>query len=303
MSRTRRAYTPLGAAAAAAGVITWGIGIVLIKLTDSHFLVASFYRHALALPILVVAWAFAADRSLPWRVAGVGGILFAAHQVAHFSALRYSTAAIVTIFFALQPILVGALGGRFTGERATVRFYAWASLAVAGCALVILASANQPGTTPAGTALAVVNLLAWTAYYLATKRARTTVTTVSWLLVMTTVSGACIGVLALAAGQSLIVTQRTELAYLASVAILPGTIGHFLITWAHPRVHVAASSAITLGVPIVAAVGAAVVLDEPLGVLHILGAVVALGAAAMAMNNLPPPVAEEAAERYGEVAT
>ncbi|MGH2759237.1 MAG: DMT family transporter [Actinomycetota bacterium] len=298
-----RAYTPAGAAAAAAGTFTWGVGIVLIKLTDSPFLIASFWRHAFSVPILLVAWALSSDRSLPWRTAGVGGILFAAHQVAHFSSLKYSTAAIVTIFFSLQPILVGSLGGRVTGERTTRRFYAWSVVAIAGCAIVVLASTGGAGTTPLGTTLAVVNLVAWSAYYLATKRARENVTTVSWLVVMTVVSGCCIGVIAILAGNSFVVQSSREWILLACVAIIPGTIGHLLVTWAHPRIHAAASSAITLGVPVVAAVGAAIFLDEPFGPMHVVGALLALGATAVAMRHLPPPVTEEAVERYGEVAT
>jgi drug/metabolite transporter (DMT)-like permease len=298
-----RAYTPAGVAAAAAGTFTWGVGIVLIKLTSSPFLIASFYRHLLAVPILVVAWRLSSDKSLPWRAAGIGGVLFAMHQVAHFGSLEYSTAAIVTIFFSLQPILVGALGGRVTGERTTTRFYLWSVVAIAGCAIVVLASTGTADTTPLGTTLAIVNLVAWSAYYLATKRARENVTTISWLLVMTTVSGICIGIIALGAGQSFVVRTGKEWAYLAAIAILPGTIGHLLVTWAHPRIHAAASSAIVLGVPIVAAAGAAIFIDEPFGPVHILGALIALGATAVAMRHLPPPVAEEAAERYGEVAT
>lgn len=298
-----RAYTPAGVAAAAAGTFTWGVGIVLIKLTDSPFLIASFWRHAFAVPILLVAWAMSSNKSLPWRTAGVGGVLFAAHQVAHFSSLRYSTAAVVTIFFSLQPILVGALGGRVTGERTTARFYGWSVVAIVGCAIVVLASTGAAGTTPLGTTLAIVNLVAWSAYYLATKRARQSVTTISWLVVMTIVSGCCIGVIALAAGNSFVVHGSREWLLLAAVAVIPGTIGHLLVTWAHPRIHAAASSAITLGVPVVAAIGAAIFIDEPFGPIHAIGALIALGATAIAMRHLPAPVTDEAVERYGEVAT
>jgi drug/metabolite transporter (DMT)-like permease len=298
-----RAYTPAGVAAAGAGTFVWGVGIILIKLTTSPFLIASFYRHVFSIPILFVAWRLSSTRSLPWRAAGIGGVLFAMHQIAHFSSLRYSTAAIVTIFFSLQPILVGAFGGRVTGERTTARFYLWSMVAIAGCAVVVLASAGDAHTSPLGTTMAVVNLVVWSAYYLATKRARKNVTTISWLLVMTVVSGTCIGIIALLARQPFVVHQARELGYLAAIAILPGTIGHMLVTWAQPRIHAAASSTIVLGVPIVAAIGAAIFNHEPFGPLHALGTLIALGAAAVAMRRLPPPVTEEAAERYGEVAT
>jgi drug/metabolite transporter (DMT)-like permease len=298
-----RPYTPIGLAAMSSGVFIWGIGVVVIKLTESPFLIVSFYRHAFSVPILLVAWMFTAKRRLPWRVAGVGGVLFAMHQVAHFSSLRYSTAAVVTILFSLQPILIGAFSGRVTGERTTARFYAWSAFAVVGCAILVLASAGQPEATPLGTLLASLNLVAWSAYYLATKRARAEVATISWLLVMTTVSGVIIGLLALVARQPFFAADAKEWWLMLGIALGPGTLGHLLVTWAQPRVHVAASSSLNLGVPIVASIGAAIFLNEAFGPFHALGALVALGGALAAMRCLPPPVTEEVAERFGEVAT
>ena len=297
-----RPFTPAGLLAASAGVFSWGVGVLIIKSTTSPFLTVAFYRHVISIPILVVAWRLTKDRTLPWRVASIGGVLFAAHQVVHLSALRYSTAAVVTILFSLQPIIVGALGRRFVGEHTTSGFYVWSVVAIAGCAVLIVASADQPEATALGTLLSIVNLLIWSAYYVATKRARSDTGAIAWMLVMTLVSGACITVLTLAFGQSLAVDSG-ELTLLAILAIGPATGGHLLVTWSHPRVHVAASSALNLGVPIVASIGAALLLDEPFGPWHAVGALIALGGTAMAMRSLPTPVVDEAAERFGEVAT
>jgi drug/metabolite transporter (DMT)-like permease len=302
-TNTARAYTPAGLLAAATGVFGWGCGVIIIKLTTSPFLIVAFYRHVISLPILFVAWRFTKDRTLPWRAASVGGVLFAAHQIAHLSSLRYSTAAVVTILFSLQPIIVGALGHRLVGELTTKRFYTWSLVAVSGCTVLVIASSGQAGSTPLGTALAVANLVIWSAYYVATKQARAHTGAIAWMLVMTLVSGVCITVLTLAFRQPLALESGHELALLAILAIGPATGGHLLVTWSHTRVHVAASSALNLGVPIIASIGAALFLDEPFGPWQILGALIALGGTLMAMRSLPPPVAEESAERFGEVAT
>jgi drug/metabolite transporter (DMT)-like permease len=302
---TARAYTTIGLLAAGAGTFSWGIGVVLVKLTTSPFLIVSFYRHLFSLPIFLAAWALSRNRKsrLPWGLAGIGGVLFAVHQVANFAALRHSTAAVVTIFFSLQPILVGALGSRMTGEHVTARFYVWAVVAVGGCAILVLASAGQPHATPLGTLLAVANLLAWTAYYIATKRARAVVGTVPWLLVMTIVSGVCVGVVSVMTQQPFAAPHGTEWAYLAALGIVPGAIGHLLVTWAHPHVHAAASSVLILAVPIVATIGAAVFVHERFGPWQAVGALVAIGGAGFAMRFFPAPVTAEAATRFGEVAT
>ncbi len=301
-TNTARAYTPAGLLAAATGVFGWGVGVLIIKSTTSPFLVVAFYRHIISLPILFVAWQFTKDRTLPWRAASIGGVLFAVHQIAHLSSLRYSTAAVVTILFSLQPIIVGALGHRLVGELTTRRFYAWSLVAVSGCTVLVIASSGQAGSTPLGTVLAVANLVIWSAYYVATKRARATTGAIAWMLVMTLVSGMCITVLTLVFRQPLAVDSR-ELGLLALLAIGPATGGHLLVTWSHTRVHVAASSALNLGVPIIASIGAALFLDEPFGPWQVIGALIALGGTLMAMRSLPPPVAEESAERFGEVAT
>ena len=285
------------------GVTVWGIGVIVIKLTVSPFMVVSVYRHAFSIPILFVAWMFHSDRSLPWRAASFGGVLFALHQIAHLSSLRYSTAAVVTILFSLQPILVGAFGGRITGDKTTKAFFGWSAVAIGGCIILVLASSGQAEATPLGTLLATLNLVAWSAYYLATKRARAATGTISWLLVMTIVSGLIVTAIALIANEPFFDADAEEWIKLVAIALGPATMGHFLVTWAQPRIHVAASSSLNLLVPIVASLGAALFLDEAFGPLHALGAAIALGGTGVAMRRLPPPVVEEASERFGEVAT
>ncbi len=298
-----RAYTRSGVAAAAGGTFLWGIGSVLIKLTTSPVLMVIFYRLLIGIPLLAIVWWFGRDRSLPWRVAGIGGILFAAHQMAHFSSLRYSTVAVVTIFFSLQPLVVGAAGKRVTGEGTTPRFYLWATVAIVGCAILVLASHGSGKTTTLGNVLAVANLFLWCAYYLATKRARERVGTLPWLFVMTLVAAACVGAVALVSRQPFTPPHGHELVLLTALAVGPGTLGHFLVTWAQPRIHAAASSAIIIGVPVVAAIGAAMFAHEPFTSMEAVGAVVALGGAAIAMRYLPPPVTTDAADVYGEATT
>jgi drug/metabolite transporter (DMT)-like permease len=301
-TKAARAYTPAGLGAASAGIVAWAMGNVVIKATTSSFLVVSLWRHALSLPLLLIAWLLGRDRSLPWRAAGIGGALFAAHQAFHISALRYSTVAVVTIFFSLQPLLIGAAGRRFVGERASVRFFAWSLVAVAGCAIVVVSSSGLKAARPLGTLLAVLDLATWSAYYLATKRARASVGTVNWLLVMTLTSGALIAVACVVAGQGVGSPSPREWALLTTLAI-SATVGHFLVTWAQPRIHVAASSALILGVPIMSAVGAAIFVNEPFGPAQAIGGLVAICGAGIAMRHLPPPVTQEATARFGEVAT
>jgi drug/metabolite transporter (DMT)-like permease len=67
---------------------------------------------------------------------------------------------------------------------------------------------------------------------------------------------------------------------MALFVLVPGAGGHLLINWAHRFVDVTISSVIVVGLPVVAAVLALVFLDEPLGVLEIIGGVVVVGCVA-----------------------
>ena len=104
-------------------------------------------------------------------------------------------------------------------------------------------------------------------------------------------------------GTSFAASSGRDLGLLAALAVGPGTTGHLLITWAHPRIHAAASSAVILGVPVIGTLGVAVFVGEPIGPLEVIGGLITLTAAANAMRHLPPPAALEAAETFGEVAT
>src|SRR4029453_16509955 len=177
-----RALTRPASAAAAAppslalvavgvAVLTWGCSNVMIKLVSTTGLVASFYRLWFAIPLL---WALAA--ALPsmrrrltrdWLIGSlIGGGLFAVHQVLFFTSLKLTTVAPVSRMGALHPPLVLAVAGPMFGEVATRRAFGWSLVAVAGTVLVVLGAAGTPGWSPLGDALAVGNLLAFTAYFL-----------------------------------------------------------------------------------------------------------------------------------------
>ena len=60
------------------------------------------------------------------------------------------------------------------------------------------------------------------------------------------------------------------------VAVFPGTLGHFLTNWAHQHTSAFVMSIMLLAVPVIASVGAAVVLDEPLSLVQVAGGALVL---------------------------
>jgi drug/metabolite transporter (DMT)-like permease len=291
--------------AVAVVVLTWGCSNVMIKAVTVSGLVASFYRLWLSLPLL---WVIALLRPQTrarldgdWlRAACIGGALFAVHQVFFFTALKQTTVANVALIAALQPPLVLFAARRWFGETASCAAIGWSLLAFGGTGLVIAGGAGSPGWSPGGDLLAVANLFAFTAYFLASKRIRAHAGTIEYLVGLTSVAGLIMLALCLASGQDLASPSGWEWLVLLALALVPGTLGHFLANWAHPHTSAFVVSIMLLGVPVVACFGAALFLGERMQTLQLAGAAVALGAVALVVLAQPRRTAEALAESAAE---
>src|SRR5262249_22828911 len=162
----------------------------------------------------------------------------------YFTSLRLTTVADVTIIGALQPALVLLLAGPLFGEPATALAVVWSGIAFLGTALVVLGAAHPSRASVAGDGLAFLNLFAFTAYFLASKRFRDHAHPWDYVIGVTTVSGVVVGLVALATGQLATVPAPSALAVLAAIAVFPGTLGHVLTNWAHAHVSAFVASTI-----------------------------------------------------------
>jgi drug/metabolite transporter (DMT)-like permease len=286
-------------------VFIWGWSSVLIKAVAVSGLVASFYRLWLSIPLLWLIPLLRRERrrglDAAWLRGSLwGGTLFALHQALFFSSLKQTTVANVTLIGALQPTLVLLVAGRWFGEAAGARAVTWSLVALAGAALVILGAAGLPGWSPFGDALAFGNLFAFTAYFLASKRIRQGVDTTDYLIGMTTVAGGLMLAVCLVNGEALGSPQGSQWLVLMVLALLPGTLGHFLINWAHPHTSAFAVSMLLLASPVVACAAAALALGEHLGALQMVGAAVTLAGVAAVVLGQSPQRAEILAESAAE---
>ena len=302
---TATAMRPLALGAVAGTVVAWSCSNLIIKLISTTGLVASFYRSWFAIPVL---WALPV--ALPsvrqrltrrWLTASlVGGGLFAIHQLFFFTSLKLTSVANVAILGALQPALVLVVAGPLFGERVTARAVAWSVVAVCGAALVVIGAQGTPGWSPLGDALAVLNLFAFTAYFLASKQLRVDVGALEYVMGMTTVSGIVMLVVALATGQALLSPRGWDWPLLLFLAVVPGTLGHLLTNWAHPHLPAFLVSVMLLAVPVLSALGAALVLAEPLRLPQLVGGAVVVLAIGTLVAATPAETGEALAESVAE---
>jgi drug/metabolite transporter (DMT)-like permease len=273
----------LALAANAIAVAAWGLSNVAIKLVSASGLVTSFYRLWFAIPLLwLVALGMPSLRrrlDRHWlKACIIGGVLFAGHQICFFNAVKLTNIANVSIIGALQPALVLLVAGRLFGEVSTRRSLAWAGVAFAAIIPVIVGAAGMPSWSPAGDLLAFVNVVVFTAYFLASKQARRHLGTAEYILGMTTVAGIVILLVCITTGQELTSPRGWDWSVLLFLALVPGTIGHYLSNWAHRHSSAFVMSVMLLGVPVIAAALAAIVLDEQLTPLQLLGGATVLAA-------------------------
>lgn len=292
--------------AVAVTVLLWGASPVMIKTVGATGLVTAFYRLWLAIPLL---WGIAALRDgwrarlgAQWLRASIaGGLLFGLHQILFFSALKWTSVASVTVIGALQPALVLLVAGPLLGERVSPRAVGWAALAVLGTIAVALGAGVGAGRRLAGDGLAVLNLVAFTAYFVASKRFRERTAAWEYTLGMTTVAGLVVAVVCVAGGQDLGSPRGGDWLVLFLIGALPGTLGHVLTNWAHAHTSAFAVSNLLLAAPVLATGLAWGLLGEALQTFQVLGGVLTLFGIAMVIGStrsyeLRDELAEAAAE-------
>jgi drug/metabolite transporter (DMT)-like permease len=281
-------------------VLMWGFSGVGIKLVSTTGLVTACYRLWFAIvPLWLTMLAPSLRRRLDadWlRASLVGGSLFSLHQILFFSSLKLTSVANVTIIGALQPVLVLLAAGPLFGERTTPGAVLWSLVAFAGTVLVVFGASHTKDWSLSGDLLAVVNLFAFTAYFLASKRFRQRVGAWEYVVGMTTVAGVVVLGVTIATRQPHGLPRAWEWLVLLGIAVFPGTLGHVLSNWAHAHVSAFVSSMILLAVPVVAAVGAFVVLGEEVGRIQIAGGGIVLVAIAIIVRGARRSAAEALVE-------
>jgi drug/metabolite transporter (DMT)-like permease len=285
-------------------VLMWGLSSVAIKAVGTSGLVTAPYRLWFAIPLVwlaALAPAVRASLDRDWlRGSVVGGTLFAVHQMLYFNGLKLTTVTNIAVIGALQPVLVLWVAGSMFGERAGAGAAAWSVAAIVGTAFVVAGSRGAPTASLTGDTLAALNLFAFTAYFLASKRIRQRTGAWAYVVGMTTVAGVVMTIACVATGQDLGSPRGADWLILLGIAIFPGTLGHVLTNWAHAHVSAFAISMLLLGVPVVAAAGAAIVLGERVTALQIAGGVVVLLAIANVVLRTDRDTAGTLAESAAE---
>ena len=277
-------------------VLVWGASSALIKgIEGLGGLSVAVYRIWFGAALVTVAFVASGGR-VTWdllRRSVPSGLAFTADLILFFSAVQITSVANATVIGALQPVLVLAVAGPLFAERARSSELVWGAVAVAGTAIVVLGGDGGGANSLNGDLLAIGALVAWTAYFVATKAVRQVLTPFEFLTGMAIVSALVTLPIPLLVDGVIESTDTRGGLTIAFITVVNGLLGHFLMARAHGHVSLLTISLLTLAIPVISAAVAAMWLDESLTWLQVSGMAIVLVALAL--------VSLSAARRVGVV--
>jgi len=284
----------LALGAAIATMFLWTFGNILVKWVHMPGVQIAFWRVVMAAAVYTVALRASGKRLnlRQLRIAAPAGIAISLEIAVFFVAIKSTTVANATVIGALQPLVLLVVAARRFGERVTAAIVAMALVALAGVALVVFGSSFETSWSPRGDILSFVAMLFFAAYFALAKQARVELPILEFQTGVWVVGMFTLLPVSIIDARGVYIPSEWNWAWLAALVLVPGT-GHLLINWAHSRVRLVISSMLVLSIPVLSAAAAAVVLDEPIGVVQAIGMVIVLGALALVIKReavTPSPV-------------
>ena len=285
-----------GLIGAAIAVCAWSTGTILAKYIDMGSLAIGFYRFAF-FGLTIIAWM--RMRGTPFRLRIIrdsmwGGIALGADIALFFSAVKLTSIVNATIIGSMQPIVVGVIAARFFGERIGLRNVAWSLVALTGTVVVVAAGADDGTSDLRGDLLALAAMLSWSAYFIASKNSKKTMTSTEFTAGTALWTMAICAPLGFVFGQDMSWPSATNWGWLILMAATSGLIGHAMMNWSLVRIPLWVGSTFTLLIPVFSALLAWVILGESVTIVQGVAMAVVIGALAVVVRNQSQPVPEPA---------
>jgi drug/metabolite transporter (DMT)-like permease len=272
------------------GTAMFSTGPVMVAAATVPGAVFSFWRLWIGAAVMVLL-ALAERRwhgthltrtGLRWMVAC--GVAFGVHQLLFMIALRMTTVVDVTLMNTLAPVVVALLAVPLFGERPGPAFRLWSLVAIVGGIVVAVAGSSGPQGQPAGMVLAAGNVVFYSLFFVWSKQARNHIETMPFLAGTNTVAAVVVSAYVLLSRAPLTEISAHDLALCAGVALLPGFVGHFSVTWSLRWVPANIPPVIMLSIPVIAGVLAWILLGQGTTPTKVAGGLLTLAGVAGAVR-------------------
>jgi drug/metabolite transporter (DMT)-like permease len=277
----QRTAAEIGMLAGVVSVVMWGIGPLFVKGAGVSAPTMVMFRFLLACPVMIgVAYLLGGKLDKPlMRQTFPPGALFGVSMIVGFSAVTHTSVSNASLINNMLPVVVVVYARFVLREHIGGGQYAAVMVAVVGVAVVVFGAGTSGDAALKGDALAFLNLLMWTTFFLTMKRMRDRGTHAWSLLAGVTANATLVAVpICLLISNDLNEVDAQAWWCILGMVFLPGLIGHGLMTWASRHLRVTVSSLLTLASPVVSAVGAWIWLGESMTAWQVLGSAVVLAA-------------------------
>jgi drug/metabolite transporter (DMT)-like permease len=210
------------------------------------------------------------------RFMALAGVAFGLHQLLFMVALRTTSVVDVTLMNTLAPLVVAVVAVPMFGERPGAAFRIWSLVAIAGGIVVAVAGSAGPQGQPLGMALAAGNVAFYSLFFVWSKQAREHVETMTFLAGSILTAAVVVGLFVLGMRAPVGDIDLHDLALCAGVALLPGVVGHFSVTWSLKWVPANIPPVIMLAIPVLSGLLAWVLLGQGTTPAKVAGGVLTL---------------------------
>jgi len=270
-------------------VVLFSTGPVMVRASSVSGEVFSFWRlwfGVVVLGLLTLVHIRTTGRAPSphaWRLAARAGVFFGLHQLFFMTALKATSVVDVTLVNTVAPVATAVLAVPMFGERPGVAFRVWSGVAIAGSALIVLAGSSGPEGDPGGMALAVVNVVWYSLFFLLSKRGRDHLDVVPFLFGTMAAAAVTVSLWVAVTATAVGTATRDDLMLAVTVAIVPGVLGHFLNTWPLRTVPANVPPLMLLAIPFLSGLMAWIFFGEGVGATHVVGGTVTVAGVAGAV--------------------
>ena len=253
--------------AACTATLFWGFGNVIVRGSGIPGPQLALWRTLFGASIYTVIFVAGGGRLTrrTLRIAALGGMGFGLQASLYFTALQETTTASAAVIATLQPVMLAPIAWKLYGDRFDARRVGMMVLAVVGAIVTVAGSTSSGHWSLHGDLLALAATALGCLYFVGTKSAREHLGTIEyqaaglWIAALATLPGA----LLLGSGWS-----------------LPSA-GQFFMTWSQRSLSVAYTSTVSLNVLVTTTVASAVIFDDSISAIQLLGMGIVLGSLAM----------------------
>lgn len=260
-------------------VFAWGIGPIFFLAVDLSTYSIIFYRSIVWPPILflVIRLRHIQITRQTMKVSLLPGIVFGISGMFGFIAWKETSITNATIISNLSAALILFVAPRMLNEHVTRSQVVFSIMSFVGVAGVVFGAGGAGGATFSGDAFALLNAVFWAVYFVASKCARTAgISTWAYLFGISVSQLIVVVPLCLIFSPDIGDASMRDLGFVLAMALIPGTMGHGLIVWAHRFVNASVTSLIGLLTPVISMASAWLVYNQDVAPLQMLGAAVVL---------------------------